>query len=236
MKVAVLLATFNKNDCLPNTLWSLSRQKTSFPVEVCIVDDCSDIDPKLIIEQFLPGAKYKRLDKHVGTQFSQSRCLDMVSSDTDVVVIQSADVMCIQDDVLERLCKGLDGYADGYFSMAQVRNISVPPDYWRAPEDGFERLRAMYGAVQGTNIYSGSRRPSGDWLLFLGAMTKADAYKINFDYRCCDIVVQHRLKEEGVQPIFADYLWAIHQHHPWTHKWPCSIVDSCEYWCSRKMF
>jgi len=232
MKAAILLATYNKLECLPNTFYSIKRQETSFPVEVCIVDDRSDFPgPERFVQFFLPDAKYKRLEKHVGTQFSQSKCLELISDDTDIVIIQSCDVMYLQDDLIEKLCEGV---TDGKFAMAGVKNVSVPIDYWRDRETGIQQLNQEYESTQGINIYSGTGRPSRDWLLFLGAMTVNDAYKIDFDFRCCDVVVQQRIREEGLQPIFRDDLHAIHQLHPPAHRWPCSIVDSCEYWCSRK--
>ena len=264
MKASILLATYNKNDCLPNTLYSIARQKVSFPFEVCIVDDISIVDPEPIVRKFfymegesLPSdeswhegyepfdkywgagyAKYQRLDKHVGGQFSQSLCCNMMDEDSDIVIIQSCDVMYLQDNTIQHLC---DAVRPGYFTMAIVKNIAVKPNLYEDYDEEIEPILANWDQIsitanptQGINIYSGKDRPGGDWLFFLGAMTKEDLLKIDFDYRCCDVVVQQKIKERGMQPIFLDDIKAVHQKHPPADLWPCSIVDRCEYWCKRK--
>ena len=252
MKASILLATYNKNDCLPNTLYSIARQKVSFPFEVCIVDDISIVDPEPIVRKFFDiegsktyfsgkdsnssaltnaHAKYKKLYNHVGGQFSQSLCCDMMDKDTDIVIIQSCDVMYLQDNTIQRLC---DTVKPGYFTMAIVKNIAVKPNLWEDYDEEIKPVLANWDQTQGINIYSGKDRPGGDWLFFLGAMTKEDLLKIDFDYRCCDVVVQQKIKEHGMQPIFLEDVKAVHQKHPPADLWPCSIVDRCEYWCKRK--
>jgi len=234
MKASILLATYNKNECLPNTLYSISQQKTTFPVEVCVVDDCSDVDPEPIIKKFVPDAKYKRLEKHVGLPYFQSICCELMSEDSDIVIIQSSDVMYLGNSVIQNLC---DAVKPGFFSMATVKNISVGDKLYQHDilyGDTTKTFIKNWDQVQGIHIYSGKDRPGGDWLLFLGAMTKDDMIKIDFDYRCCDVIVQQKIKEKGLQPIFLDEVKAVHQKHPPADLWPCSIVDSCEYWCRRK--
>ena len=233
MKASIFLATYNKGECLRNTLSSIVRQETSFPFEVCIVDDVSEKDPLPHIEEILQGKvdfTYKRLGKHVGGQFSQSICTEIMSPDSTVAVIQSCDVMYLQEDVLEELCLAIK---PGFFSMATVKNIPVDPKMHSCYTE-VDADTLGWDQVQGIDIYSGKDRPSRDWLFFLGGMTREDLFKIDFDYRCCDVVVQQRMKEQGMRPIFLDHVKAVHQLHPPAHMWPCSIVDRCEYWCSRK--
>ena len=231
MKASIFIATYNKRECLSNTLYSISQQVTTFPFEVCVIDDCSVDNPEALVKEFLPDAKFKRLAKHVGLPWTQSYCCELMSPDTTVVVIQSADVMYLGTDVLQKLC---DTVRPGWFSMATVKNIQVDPNLHKT--SGWIDSGDIPGwdIVKGMDIYSGQDRPGGDWLLFLGALTKEDMYKIDFDYRCCDVVLQQRMKEEGLNPVFLSETKAIHQKHPPAHLWPCSIMDKCEYWCRRK--
>ncbi len=229
MKVSIFLATYEKNECLSNTLYSISRQKTTFPLEVCIVDDCSTVDPEPIVREFLPDAKYVRLEKHVGTQFSQSLCFQFMSPDTDIVIVQSVDVMYLGLNVLEEMCRLIEL---GKFVMPGVRNVMVPTDAYK--DSGYDFSDGYENAV-GYDIYQGVDRPSKDWLLFLSALTKDDLVEIDFPNRCCDVCIQHKIKEVGLEPIFVKSVKGIHQKHPPAHMHPCSIVDSCEIWCARKV-
>jgi len=235
MKASILLATYNKNSCLRNTLYSITRQKTDFPFEVCIVDDVSEEDPLPIIREMFQGSGipyfYEQLPKHVGGQFSQSLCMGLMSPDSTIGIVQSCDVMYVQDDLLQRLCAPV---RPRFFSMAGVKNILIDPEaylYYNKVVDG---VLSIWDSVKGVNIYSGINRPGGDWLLFLGAMTREDLLKIAFDYWSCDIVIQQKIKEKGLKPVFLDEVKAVHQQHPPAHLWPCSAVDRCEYWCRRK--
>lgn len=230
MKASILIATYSKPECLPNTLYSISRQKTIYPFEVCIVDDISDVDPEPVVRKYLPGAKYKRLESHVGGQFSQSKCFDIMSPDVDMVVMQSCDVMCIDDEVFDRMF-GVVGR--GVFVMPEVRNTFIPPGFCNQWDKNHPSAVRVFEEAEGTNIYQGTKRPSGDWLIFLGAMMLEDARRIGLHNRCCDIAIQQRIKEVGLEPKFID-VRAIHQKHPSTARSSCSIVDSCEYWCARK--
>lgn len=233
MKASILLATYNKDDCLPNTLYSISKQETTFPFETVIVDDVSLIDPEPTVRKFLPDAEYLRLEKHVGTQFSQSRCFDFISPDSTVVVIQSCDVMYVDSKALDTICKLV---VPGEFVLPEVKNVSVLPTMFESFDESISALMESYEAVEGSDIYQGINRPKGDWLMFLGAVGKDDAMKIDFHNRCCDIAVQRRIMEVGFKPLFVNEVKAVHQKHSPADRWPCSIVDSCEYWCARKIY
>jgi len=234
MKASVFMTIYNKNDCLPNTLYSISKQEVSFPLEVCIVDDGSDVDPEPIIRKFLPEAKYKRLGR-VPFVYTLGKCLGMMDSDSDIIIVQGADVMCLQKDVYERLCLSVQPQRPVF---AEVRNVSVGSEVYK----DFERnalclpyLMEQYNQVPREDIYSGSGRPGGDWLFFLGAMKKEDWISVGLETRCCDVVTLHRMRESGFEAIFLDHLKAVHQKHPPAHGWPCPLVDTCEYWCMRKL-
>jgi len=128
MKASVLIATYNNHSVLYNALHSLARQKTNFPIEYCIVDDHSDIDSESIIREFFPDAKYKRLSERTGFEYSQSYCYDLVSPDSDVIVMQAADVIYTADNILEELCKGI---GIGTFTLAEVVDMVIEPDMYK---------------------------------------------------------------------------------------------------------
>lgn len=233
MKAAIFMSIYNKNEPLPNVLYTISRQKTSFPFEVCIVDDGSDVSPEPIVRKFLPDVRFKSLGR-IGFVSAYGKSFDLVSDDVDVIVVQSAEVMYLQDDLIERLCLAVKSKR---FTMAHVKNVEVDPfayKYFDDPNNGRAGLVSRWEETGGIDVYSGSDRPGGDWLLFLGAMRREDLELTGFRTRACDIVMQHKMKEHGLTPIFMDDLKAIHQKHPPAHGWPCHLVDQCEYWCIRK--
>lgn len=233
MKAAIFMSTYNKNESLANALYTISRQKTNFPFEVCIVDDGSDVSPEPIIRKFLPDAKYKALGR-IGFVAAGGKSFDLVSDDVDVIVVQSAEVMYLQDDLVERLCLAVEPKK---FTVAHVKNITVDSFMYKYFDDlnnGRSGLLGQWEGTSGIDVYSGSDRPGGDWLLFLGAMRREDLELVGFRNRCCDVVIQQKMKEHGLTPIFMDDLKAIHQKHPPAHGWPCRLVDQCPYWCLRK--
>ena len=59
IKASILIAAYEKEDCLPNVFHSISRQKTNFDFEVCFVDDCSYISTEAIYHKYLKVA-YKK--------------------------------------------------------------------------------------------------------------------------------------------------------------------------------
>jgi hypothetical protein len=212
------MATYNKNGCLPNTLYSLARQKTSFPVEICIVDDKSEIEPKDIIFKFIPDCKYKRLEERAGEYLSLGKCLDLVSKDTDVIVLQSCDVLYAQDNILEVLCTAV---GPKVFTMPEVRDLKVDPDMYLNFNQKIKYLisekaiddRRKYG---GNHIfYAGSRQPNPNkrWYFFLGAIRKDDLFATNIKNNAYDRLIAAEMHKLGYSPKYFDELIGIHQSH-----------------------
>ena len=212
------MATYNKNECLSNTLYSLARQKTTFPVEVCIVDDVSVQDPVNIIKKFIPSCKYKRLDKYAGVYWSIGKCLDLVSDDTDVIVLQSCDVIYTQDNIIETLCRSV---APKVFTMPEVRDLEVNPNMYKNFDKELKQLvsgKALrYRMEHGPwhIFYSGSKQPdpATRWYFFLGAIRKDDLLSTNFKNNAFDKKIAKEMKEKRFSPRYLDSLIGIHQKH-----------------------
>ena len=130
-RASIFIAAHNKRVPMSNVIHSISIQKTSFPFEVCFVEDASDLNEEClsILDHKLPHDmwKYCRLTKNVGCGKSQIECLSMMSPDSDVIVLQSADVMYAGTDVLEKLVLGVEPMI---CTMAEVRNVEVPERLW----------------------------------------------------------------------------------------------------------
>ncbi len=229
MKVSLLMSTYNKNDVLPNTLYSISRQKTTFPLEVCIVDDCSTVDPEPIIKGFLPDAKYRRLSEHIGP-FDRNQCLDLMSPDTDVVILQSCDVIHAQPFAVEELCKHV---GDKTITLAEV--IDIPVDVLLFQNFDFE-VQQILGNWE-SYIYSLTmhvgRGRSNQWLFFLGAIRKTDLESIGYEDNSCDAVLHQTMRRHNFHPPnLLAYVRGIHQCHIKTW-YTCPLVEKCEFYCSR---
>ena len=164
--ISIPLATHNKNVVLPNVLQSLARQEIAF--EVCIVDDCSKEDPQPIVSKFLPNAKYKRLEKNVGCRESSGILLDMMNPATEIVVLMSSDVMPLQKNAIEELCKNVE---PGVFTMAEVKDIRVG----RTEHENLDVFEAHvlkhWNRFRG-KIICGSRRKKGLKMIFSRPLPK----------------------------------------------------------------
>lgn len=244
MKIAVVMATFNKNAELPNTLFSLNRQKTTHDIEVCIVDDRSDVDPKPIIDKFLTKfpVKYKRLDERAGVQFSHGMAFDMISDDVEVVLQPSSDVIYSQDTILHDLCIAVE---DKMPAFVEVLDIPVDPTMYKDFDSGIKyyldnwhtwptRIDVELNGILYKNcstVYSG--RPECSWLFFMGAMTAKNFEDIGFRYLACDAYMHPVMRELGFKSKLLPWLKGIHQRH---HKemYKCNLLDHCPYWCIQK--
>lgn len=226
MKASLLLTHYNKNNCLPNTLYSISRQKTTFPLDICFLDDHSDTDPKSIVDEFLPNAKYHRLRKNSGTQFSHKFCMDMMSKDTDVVIILSVDVIIAQSNAIELLCRKLKPQR---VIFAEVRNTIVSDKLYLDFNTNIENVLTYQwtGAV-----YSGLQRQQ-HWYMFFSAAYLKDLKTVKYTENNCDVVIDAQFRKHNIRPIYVPTVFGIHQQHKDTI-YPCKIQKECPYLCYRK--
>jgi glycosyltransferase involved in cell wall biosynthesis len=227
------MSTYNKNEYLPNTLFSISRQKTSFPFEVCVADDGSTIDPEPIIKQFLPEAKYKRFNKRIGFETILSKALALADPLSDIVIAQSSDVVYLQPFIIEELCKNLKPHS---IVMAEVKNVSVSLEMYKNFDIEVEKIFSNWGSCG--RVYSGSKRPPSrgytEYIFFLGSIFKSDLYSLGYDKCDCDCVVDYNLKLNKFSPIFLDNLKGIHQTHQRNRYPGCSFIKTCKISCRRK--
>lgn len=235
MKASILMSTYNKNDCLPNTLYSISKQQTSFPLEVCIVDDGSTVDPEPIIRKFIPDAKYKRFETRIGFETVLSKGFEsLVSPDSEIVIIQSCDIIHTQPFLVEELCKNVKPKS---MAMCEVKSFPVELDAYKNFDIKMNDYLSNWNNMKG-RYYSGSKRPPNkgyiDYIFFLAAMYRSDLYYINYHVCDCDCVVNYNIKFRKISPIFVDKLKGIHQEHK-RNKYPgCSLIKTCKISCRRK--
>lgn len=220
-KVSIFMANYNKNSCLPNTLESLDRQITSFEVEVCAIDDCSDYDPEDIFKTYLrtKELKYKRLPEREGTRKSMSKCLELMDPNTEVIVCQSVDVMYGSEHLLERMCSLV---ATNLVVMPEVRNLTIPEglhaNFDLTPYLAEEAMHSEKFTDGDFLFYAGMRQPSPTrrWYMFLAALKKEDLLRTCFPTNCFDKDVSdslHRLNFDCVYLHPIDDMIGIHQRH-----------------------
>lgn len=237
MKVAICIATHNKDEALNNVFYSISRQKTSFPFEVVIVDDASEDITGLMeagarhLEAKGVPHKVMFLSRNVGCGRSQAFCLDLLSEGVDTIVLQSADVLYASDDVLEKLCRAT---YPGRFALAEVRNVLVDPELWRSWDKNlpyhleFERQMETLHHINADKrqprngsytiqhtFFSGpgQPRPLERFYFFLGAIRKDDLLDTCFATNCMDKAISNDLHRLGKQCVYVDVV-GLHQRHP----------------------
>jgi glycosyltransferase involved in cell wall biosynthesis len=224
MKATLLLATFNKNECLPNVLRSIARQETTFDFQVCIFDDKSDADPKPLIDEFLPTAKYHRSEKTFGTHHSIPECFKMADEDSDIILTMSTDVVIAQPFGVEKLCQEVDSMK---VAMAEVKNIGVPYSLHQNFDEGIAPYLDKWDDYN--QFYCCGPKRMG-FCLFFAAMVREDFFTAEFDKLVCDRINTLRgagMKSKGFIPHCVHEVKAIHQKHSWTAH-PCSFAE-CKY-------
>lgn len=250
MKVSILMATYNKNEILPNVLYSIAKQNPPFSYDVCIVDDHSDIDPEPIIKKFIPNARYKRLDKHTGFIEPYSYCFrNIVPKDTDIVILQSCEVIHAQNNTMEELCKFV---GERTITLAEVVDIPININLYQNFDTEIKEILSNWNNYMITNIqkadkeesetqiskieytlqtrYSGKNYPG--WLFFLGAIRKDDLEKIEYGKNSCDAVIAPKMRSLNFKAEYPD-VKGIHQRHSKIIYY-CPIVKECEYECGRR--
>ena len=221
MKASIFIATYNKNEGLPNVLVSIDKQITNFEFEVCAIDDHSLVDPRPIYEKYLKKVpfKYNRLPNRVGTRKSLCHCLDLISPDSTIVISQSSDVMYGDSHLLQKMYNKVAPYT---VVMPEVRNISIPVDlYLNFDRDidkylGEETIK-VEEAKKGNDFlfYAGPRQPNPKhrWYMFLAAILKEDLLKTCYSYNCFDRAVSDRMHRLGFICHYLSGPIGIHQRH-----------------------
>ena len=228
-KVAICMQTYNKNDILPNVFYSIARQKPPFPYTVCLTDDGSDIDPEPLLKEFFPNNyKFKRIVEKgpSGPDVPFGKTLDIVPPDVDIVILQSADVLHVEDFTIEDLVDNVDKKVPAF---AQVSNAEVPNNMYQDFGKGIKNI------FEAWKIVPAMRRTGYDkgYYFFLGAILKEDTKTLGFGQPLCDVQLQQRLWEQKFRINFLEDLKGIHAIHP--DSWiPCSQMNICKFKCKLK--
>jgi len=227
MKATIYMATFNKNDVLPNVLYSIARQKVSFPFEVCIVDDHSDVDPEPIIRKFLPDAKYKRLDRQRSFDSLACHILDMVSDDSDILIMQSSDIIHTRENTIETLCNGV---GKKRLCMAAVFNTNPPLDMYK----NFKKHLPLIKKGKPRNKKTKKPKGRSRFYFFLGAIRRSDYESLECSKGpYCDGMLARELDKSKFTAYYPKGLIGFHQHHSQTTV-PCTRFLSCDISCNLK--
>ena len=227
-KISICMATYNKNELLPNTLYAISQQDIGeHECEICIVDDGSAVDPEPIIRQYAPYAKYKRLEPQEGFIYSAAHCMDLMSPDTDVVILMSSDVVMMQDFTIQELASHL---SPRQIALAEVMDAPVAPDAWST--NGLEHYSRHWDDFMSYRACHVGRMRPNEWLFFLGAILKEDLDEVWENRICCDAVTHQTMRTLGFDAVLLPYVRGLHQRHE--KLWPeCPIVPSCPFYCGR---
>ncbi len=222
MKVSILMATFNKFDCLPNTIVSITNQLTTHELQLVVVDDVSLACPYGIFNSLrgtIPLA-FLPLNHHVG--FKRSLSMGYAHLNSDAVIIMSCDTMFGDRDLLQTL---IDSLEPGVCTMPEVRNLPVSPDLYQFPEliprylnEDLIQMTKYPGDFGEPSVdfqfYAGPRQPDPNnrWYFFLGAILKKDLDRTTFSEVCYDVAFHNSLKSIGMKMNYIPKV-AIHQTH-----------------------
>ena len=177
IKASILISAYEKELELPNVFYSISRQKTNFDFEVCFVDDCSYINTQSIYNEYLtiPNKKGIRLKQHIGNRMAQTDAIpgfknsyhmayDLASPESDVFIVQSADVIWGQDNLLQEL---VDGSKNKEIPTCRVMNMKIEQDLHLHWDTGIKKW-ADFANGEGKNLeYQGRSREVVAWLYLL---------------------------------------------------------------------
>jgi len=209
-KASIILSIYNKpRYVIRNTLISLQKQEYSNDIEVefCIVDDGSDFIYNDIVKEYLPSAKFKKFDKRCGFTLSYIKCIDeLVSNDSEILIIQSSDVVLIKPKIIEELCKNTK---ENTVVFARVINHKIDKFFYKK----FNRnILSPKKEIKPIHIYNGEERSVDRWFFFLGSILKKDFFKLG-GYKC-DVLFNSILKKNKFNAIFLNHdFLAIHQDH-----------------------
>lgn len=236
-KVSITFSVYNKErKVLNNTICSILKQNTDFPFEIIIIDDGSDMEYGNFFESFnLPDhieLKYKKIEK-IGFPFAKCKCLDIVDENSEIIIMQSSDIIFGNKNTLQKLVEGVD---EKHYSLAKVRNFKVDKDICKNYDKKIKNILKGWSNKPKQDIYCDPGRPKA-LLMFLGAMKKNNLLKYtSWEKNSCDAVIGtqlRKLKSQGkFLPKWVDGAIGVHQEHKkiW---YECPIQDTCNFECKR---
>jgi glycosyltransferase involved in cell wall biosynthesis len=226
MKATIYMATYNKNECLSNTLYSIARQKVPFPYEVCVIDDHSEVDPEPIIRKFIPDAKYKRFNRQQGFDVVTMHALSLASDDSDILIMQSSDVIHGNDNTIQQLCEGVSNRT---CCMAAVHNTNPPLDMHKDFDNHLPTVLKQWDKGKPRSGPGG-----GPLYFFLGAMRREDYERLGcVKAPHCDNILRNEIVRHRYGVHYPPGLKGFHQDHPTTTV-PCMRLMACGLQCPLK--
>ena len=222
--LSIILATYNKEDCIRNVLQSICMQEVDFPFEVVIVDDNSPTNPSPLIKEFENklNINYHRLDKNKGCKNINSYLLSLTKY--DIVVHQSSDVIYTNKYILSE-----------FKNNTKIKQpvISRVYNYNFYPDDYLILDRVITSALENKNfgrVRSGLPNPKDNnlWYLFLGSFYKSDLIDINYNKPFCDAMLCFNMQKKNFKPQFRSDLIGLHQIHP-TTIYDCPLMKTCTF-------
>lgn len=228
---SIIMSTYGKSDGLRNTLSAIALQRTTFPLEICIVDDCSDEDIGSVVRSILPNAKFKRLDKNHKFIYSKNVCLDMLSPEVNVVVPMASDIILINPDAIQNLCKNVK---KNQVAFGEVLNFKVERDAYKYIDKYCNMVSKGWNSLVYKSLTNGhpSRRNVYAWTMFAAAIMREDIMDLGYRDNSCDAILWQKMMKKNFEGKLTTKCKAIHQYHEWVEQF-CPIVDSCNFYCSR---
>jgi len=249
-KAAVIIAAYNKHEVFRNVLTGLMRQKVSFPWELCIADDGSDVDLWPIIKETWPKPQnviYERIaipkdSPEWELWGSKKKVYSLVSDDVDVIVSLASDVIMLDNNVIQKLCEGV---GERKFTMTEVFTKKVDPDMYKNFDNWSNEMLSNWNNfnVQ-TECFCGKGKPTR-WYMFLGALRRKDIDDIDF-FNSCDVIYSQKLggkfgrnpqdknPDKPIGRFTVNYpdVRAVHQMHV-SEDVKCHMVEKCRIGCRR---
>ena len=227
IEASVIIANFNKERALLNTLHALAGEVDFPEIEVIVVDDHSRNDPEPVVKKvFGDKAKYMRFPANVGGRVARSMACRIMDPASKIIVTIASDVMVITPGIIRAM---LEAVSPGEIVLPEVKSIPVPPDVWENVQLYKDRLLESWQMYEdGIRIYQGSRRPDHKNFLFCAAALKEDLFSAGYEDLSCDFWLDAKMRKAGLKMKWMDWMKAIHQMHSFVQH-PCSEIGTCEF-------
>jgi len=222
MKASIFLRIYNKGNDLPNVIHSIARQDPPFDWDVCAAMDGPQEEAEELLVSLLPNINISRYERSLSMKMN-SRCLDVVSPDSDIIIIQSSDVIHCDMDTIEQLCKGV---VKRRVCSAEVKEIRTDPNLYKSFESNMNEL--LKDQWEDAKVKAGyvANKERRKYFPFLMAIRRED-----FEYLglrgsiWCDNIITSRLMRMGFESYFPG-VKGIHQEHDrYMHACPTMLTE-----------
>lgn len=154
--LSICIPAFNAENTIIKLLKQIDSQRTSFKVEVLIVNDGSTDQTGAIVEQFIAGKDKYHLyhQENAGLSGARNKAIDN-SSGRYLTFIDSDDEIC-------------DGFVENLMSAAVIENADIVRGQYYSRRDNKTRFRGIassyaWGKVYRASLFDRIRFPEGYW-------------------------------------------------------------------------